>query len=310
MNVVSVPSATSSHPQVVRFNAALAAFSADSQRQGRLILGLLHEYCALLAPVLIDHLSSDPPDGCDLLRLLSPINLVHIVSDVSLCSRSAAQDLAIRASEVDPDFACRLVDVLAHLDAGGPSASVRRSRIYELISALPPHPRAMPLLLRRLRTAEGRERSKIILLVCRAKPSVQYLKTYMLDPDHRVRANLLEALWGAQEPEILQYVRTAVNDPHPRVAANAIVALHLGGDPAATKLLQEMSWTPDPRFRLSAAWAMGRTGNPEFIPTLQSFAKCGDPDLRRGAVRALVALNAQRQAASVAGSRSRASCTR
>jgi len=152
---------------------------------------------------------------------------------------------------------------------------------------------------------------------------VEHLTPLLADPDPRVRANTIEALAAAQDPDLVEKLRPLLQDPSLRARINTVLTiatiqgvsaaleslpliLELAqGDTKARstatyalgrlpleqsmELLAELLHDPELRIRSEAAQALGRIGSPRLIPRLVE-ALAGPAELRRQARRSLVAI--------------------
>lgn len=187
---------------------------------------------------------------------------------VPLCRQMAAADAGAAAGLLL--IASRIDSSLLHSAGDGGSA----------LPALSPAPEQLaPLVEAALLLAEfvarsagavdaPRVRSALALASGRLAALARLGESLFEDPDPRVRANVIESLWGRSDDEALARFQAALQDSHPRPAANACVGLYLAGRAEAVRELSLLAAHPEPRFRAAAAWAMGRTGHPRFLPLL------------------------------------------
>ena len=128
----------------------------------------------------------------------------------------------------------------------------------------------MPLT-RLLRNGSATIASKAALMFGRRVSNPLWVERQMAMADARMRANVIEALWGVKSPEAEKSLRAALYDSHHRVVGNALVGLHQLGDREVPGRLMEMAAHADPHFRAAAAWAMGRTGDRSYIEPLRAL---------------------------------------
>lgn len=85
----------------------------------------------------------------------------------------------------------------------------------------------------------------------------EIISSHLQNPDHRVRANAVEALESFGDPERGQAIFAMLSDPNNRVQANAIKAIHnlFGADMSAN--IAAMAASPDKWKRASVAYALG-----------------------------------------------------
>lgn len=137
-----------------------------------------------------------------------------------------------------------------------------------------------------LRHPNPRVRSKASALFARRMERKGWAKWLETEPDYRVRANAIEALWGEKREWVKDVFLRAAKDENNRVAGNALIGLHLMGEPESVELLVGLASHPNFWFRATAAWAMGRTGDARFRETLVELLRQPGP-VAKNALRAL-----------------------
>jgi HEAT repeats len=145
----------------------------------------------------------------------------------------------------------------------------------------------LPLLIRLLRQPNPYLRSKAVLMLARDTHNVNWVRKTLGDPDARIRANAVEAIWGVdtiESRELLESLRTDANN---RVAGNALLGLYQLGETASIPEMIAMARHEDPAFRTTAAWVMGETGHLRFIDALTGLLDDSFTAPRRGARSAL-----------------------
>ena len=152
------------------------------------------------------------------------------------------------------------------------------------------------------RSLDARSRATLARIYSQLAVARQDLDVLLADPEPRVRANAVEALWNLDTEPALDRLAAAARDPHHRVAANGLVGLSLAGDERAVEGLAAMAASDDPAARLAAIWAMGRTGDTRFAVFLKDWRQRNRHDTAalRGSLAALVRL---RQAEALATAR-------
>jgi len=249
------------------------------------------QFCAVGGPLLAP-LPFDSPARQFLTALLTGFeDLPKILSDPAAMSLQSAIELATALARAYPMLDRTLSRWL--LRGLGPDADpaaadpVRVVRLLEILEGTSQTDRSVSVLVQLLRHSDPRVRSKVTLLAARSLKSGTWAQRRMLEADPRVRANVVEALWGVDTPGSLELLRSALHDPHNRVVGNALVGLYLLKDPAAFTLLEQMSQHPSPAFRATAAWAMGFLEDPKFLPALAVLRNDPEPIVHRNVVRAL-----------------------
>jgi hypothetical protein len=127
----------------------------------------------------------------------------------------------------------------------------------------------------------------------------QVMKGFLAEPDPRVRANAIEALWGMDSDQACAVMREAADDPNNRVAGNALVGLYRAGETLAIPRILQLACHPKAEFRTTAAWIMEQSGSPRFLPALAHMVRESDPRARAWVFRAITKL--KRAASGAAG---------
>jgi hypothetical protein len=144
---------------------------------------------------------------------------------------------------------------------------------------------------------DSRIRSKAMLLVGKVVRRSEWLKKALSDPDSRVRANAIEAVWGAISEDLVPLLERALDDEHPRVVGNAVVALIQIGSEGALDHLERMTEHTAAEFRATAAWAIGHLQQADLLPRIKMLLQDKDPLVFRNALRASVKLRKDRKEA-------------
>lgn len=137
-----------------------------------------------------------------------------------------------------------------------------------------------------LRHPNPRVRSKASALFARRIEHKGWTKWLETEPDYRIRANAIEALWGEKREWVKDVFLAAARDENNRVAGNAQVGLYLLGAPESIELLVGLASHPNFWFRATAAWAMGRTGDVRFREALTGLLRQPGP-VAKNALHAL-----------------------
>ena len=110
--------------------------------------------------------------------------------------------------------------------------------------------------------------------------------------DPRIRANIIQTLWGVPQDQANAILEVAVQDEDNRVAGNACLALYNSGDTRALVRLAEMLGDPEPRKRITAAWVMGQCRDGRFASRLLEALRGDLPALRKRSITSLAKLEA------------------
>ena len=271
-----------------RIAAEVAAFRRDPPRAREALRDLVSRgpdaFCQAALPLLKQEQGGA---GVRFLHALLP-DLLPLCNP-ALCSLEDDVAIARLVMRKDPLLEVKLAKRIGNSQTreGPPIETAVALRILEVIATVADGTRILPILIQCLRQPDPRLRSKAALLIGRTNRSAQGVEKAAWEPDARVRANCVEALWGVDTEAARAALWAATSDPHNRVQGNALLGLYRLGDAASIGPLVRMSAHAEPLFRATAAWAMGETGDPRFLPILTSMV--GEPDAiaRRHVFRAI-----------------------
>lgn len=207
--------------------------------------------------------------------------------DPSAFSASEAIAIARDQTRLDSLFTARLTRAV--MDSGNPADSQKALRLMEILAAIS-NPVRVVLISPLLHHPDTRVQSKASLLVGKANQDWRWAQQRLRDPDARVRANAVEALWGMGGNEARAVFRQSLEDVDNRVVGNALVGLHRAGDSNCAEKITAMANHAEERFKSTAIWVMQKTGDPAFIPALSALIHDCGPALRSKALRALTGL--------------------
>ncbi len=203
--------------------------------------------------------------------------------DPAVFSLGEAVAIAGQLIKIEPLLDIKMVRRLLGLKTGQDEAQKRAidstgMRVLEITSAISDGARTLPVLAQLLNHSDMKIRSKAALLIGRGNKNCGWVEQRLADPDSRVRANVVESLWGVDSTDAKSVLWAAVNDPNNRVLGNALLGLHNLGELASLPLIVELLSHPDANFRTTGAWVAGETGDPRFLPLVARMM--GDPDPR------------------------------
>lgn len=222
-----------------------------------------------LVPTLVEHLDDpDPGVRANLLRVLA-----H-------AKAGAAQDSVIaRLKDSDPEVQVQAIGALRQV-AADPKVVVRH--LGPLLKDTEPSVRA---------------ESAATLLKLGPQPEALAVLHEMVradDTDARIEAVKAFADWG--DASTVETVASALEDPHPAVRRTAAGALAQIGDPQSLGVLVRALGDTDHSVREAVAASIGVFGGDALDATIEALS---DPDLEDGAIRALVHLSVESQAAAI-----------
>jgi hypothetical protein len=159
--------------------------------------------------------------------------------------------------------------------------------VLDLLNEISPGPRLIQILNHLTQNSDPRTAAKATLLMARRIQNHDWIERHLGSGDPRLRATVLEALWGIDTSSARRTLRAGLNEENNRAVGNALVGLHLLGEPGVGALAEQMLQDTRPLFRSTGAWVMGRIGASHFVNPLQrALADC-EPGVRHAARRAL-----------------------
>jgi len=206
---------------------------------------------------------SDDFERAQLIEICRVLKKTDDLLDTRLARMASARNDDSRQT---PDAILRLLDIL-HEISDGP-------RLVQMIGHLTHH-------------ADERVASKAAKLIGHRLRNQKWVKVQLESGDPRVRASVVEGLWGIDTPAARKCLWEALKDENNRVAGNALMGLHMLHEPTAGELVKQMLGDARPPFRRTAAWLMGRLARPEFAECLRRAEDDQDAGVRQAVQRAL-----------------------
>src|SRR6185369_4798144 len=177
--------------------------SADESRGAQYLISVLADAKLLLPAISDPTLTKGEAVGLAQAALQS-----GVMADV-LVAKHLMELAPVLENSACPPEVQRLVDVLAEISDGA---------------------RALPCLMSLARQKNPYLQSKAVLMIGRLNRNVKWVQSRLAEPDPRVRANAVEALWGIDTEEARKLLRSASRDSNNRVAGNALLGLYRMGD--------------------------------------------------------------------------------
>jgi HEAT repeat protein len=160
--------------------------------------------------------------------------------------------------------------------------------VLDLLNEISTGSRLVPILSHLTHHSDLRIAAKATLLVARRIQNQDWIDRHLASSDPRLRATVLEALWGVDTPLARKTLWAGAKDENNRAVGNALVGLHLLGEPGVAALVGQILEDSRPLFRATGAWVMGKIGAPDFVQPLQRALADAEPGVRHAARRALV----------------------
>jgi hypothetical protein len=217
--------------------------------------------------------------------------LATVVCTSEKLTLAEARRVARLLAPHNPSLDMQMLRLVAPNDKGEFPLAHHTSRVLDLVGDITNGTRAMPVLLRMLRQSNGRVLSKLLLLVGQLRKDAMLLGSYADNPDARVRANALEALWGSTDELSMNLFLGGARDQHHRVAINGLIGLHMAGRPTALGQLERLTKHDCPLWRAAAAWALGKVGGESTAGVaVRQLMNDSDARVRGAALRATIQL--------------------
>jgi hypothetical protein len=166
-------------------------------------------------------------------------------------------------------------------------------RILDVLDGISPGPRLILLLNHLTRHPNRRIAAKATLLVGRRLRNQDWVARQMENQDGRVRASVVEGLWGVSTAAAQSHLWASLKDKNNRVVGNALIGLHQLGESGVNEFVKRMLEDPRPPFRWTAAWVMGKIGAAEFVESLERAKEDKEAHVRNAAERALEVIGAR-----------------
>lgn len=168
----------------------------------------------------------------------------------------------------------------------------RAERVLEILPHVTPRAQLVEILNQALPLTEARVRSKVWKLYVQATEDPSWALAHLDDPDPRVAANIVEALWRSPMSEELQKVyERAACQPRNRVASCGVVGLLMAGGESGPAHVRRMVASEDAAFRASGAWVIGKARWEAGRELLEPLRRDEDAKVRMNAEKSLGRLN-------------------
>jgi hypothetical protein len=284
---------------MVSLGQLVARFESDPAIASRMMRDLLRDDSAnfITSAIALLRRTPDSPGLDFVVALLCGNDLaVSLFADPGVFTDAEAIAVVRRLVRADPSFDLRLLQFAVVGEGGRAAGTPAVRRILQVLAAVSDMHRAAPRLMLLLRHPDENVRSRAALLLGSTTRDCAWACEQLRAEDPRVRANVVESLWGTTSVAAQRLFRAAANDPHNRVAGNALLGLYRCGAAESIRLITEMAGSQSSAFRSTAAWVMGQTGDPRFVQVLNRVPVNSSSGERRSVLRALDALGRRRPA--------------
>ncbi|MGJ5820664.1 HEAT repeat domain-containing protein [Paludibaculum fermentans] len=234
-------------------------------------------------PVTLEHRAL-----CD--YLISVPEFLPFLSSPDSFSRAAFVLIGRAMLLVDSRFDAKLANVLFTQD---PPQTQSLLHVLGALDEISPGGRLTLTLARLLRDCSPAVASKVAMLLARRVSNPTWVDSQLSSGNPRLRANIVESLWGVDTPHVRARLTKAIEDSNNRVAGNALYGLHLLKDHRVAHHLQSMLAHEHPSFRATAAWVVGKTGERRYREPLLRVLGDRNSTVRDAARRAILNLPAE-----------------
>ena len=284
-----------------RSSAALAAFVRNDDRDRAEAMEKLRDWLAddrdgfYRAAIEVLRVEEDSRGLRSVLGLLIGDGLIEdALCDEALSLREAAK-MARLAIQMEPQLEVRLARQLAASveDCRQAAVVAHAVRLISVLAEVSDGTRILPSLARLLHSGDPQLRSKAVLMMARGNRSTNWVQSRLADPDPRIRANAIEALWGMDTWHARRLLASAVRDSNNRVSGNALFGLYRLGETSVLTEAVKLATHSSPAFRVTAAWLMGEMGDERLRAPLAQLMRDPVPAVRSRAFKALGRLREQ-----------------
>jgi hypothetical protein len=250
----------------------------------------------LFYEVAIKHLNSNERSNAH--RFLATIlvrrhDLLDRLTSPGFSTREGAVTLFKRFNEVDPSFDIKLAQKLAEGSYGSQHDvfdSLHSARALDVLNQTSEGTRLLRILSPLTGSEDPRIAAQATLFIGKRLQNPAWTLRQLKRKDQRVRANAVEALWGANSLPAIRLLEQCVSDTNNRVVGNALVGLCLAGNDEAQEKVMALSRSEKWELRSTAAWAMGKLATLTFKPRLAELVRDQQPSVRGAALRALTVM--------------------
>lgn len=208
---------------------------------------------------------------------------IPVLFDPEFFSLPQAQRAASVLKNADAKFFVRLTRLTGEKEREAESIS----RALAVLSGIGDYSVLIPWLRSLSRHTNKKIRSKAVKSLCGIRSNKSLIERQLQSEDPRVRANAIEAIWHAHNPDTVRLFRSALSDPHHRVVTNALVGLYYSEVLLALKMMIDLARHPSPMFRAAMAWALGHIGAPDGVAALKVLAEDSSRVVRTKALQVL-----------------------
>jgi hypothetical protein len=222
--------------------------------------------------------------------LIRQASFFEWLTNPARCPIASAVDLFKRLLEFDPTLDFKLARMLPGRNDSTPDkvlAGTHGERAIDILDQTSAGQRLLSVLGHLPNSTDTRIASKAALFVGRRVNNPAWTAKQLFSEDPRLRANAIEAAWGAKSEATIRIFEECAEDENDRVAGNAVIGLHLAGCKDVPERVLAMCGSERPGRRSTMAWVMGKTGCRGFIDCLTALLRDKNALVRSTAIRAL-----------------------
>lgn len=214
------------------------------------------------------------------------IGFIQTLFDLHKSYKDEAITIARKASACDSQLGIKIVTTLTNEEISRLPESDFLSGL-EILNSISEGDCFVSSVLKILKHPSPHVRSKAALFIGSRTQNLAWVTNQEGEDDPRVRANVIESLYGIHNESVAPLFYRSVHDPNNRVAGNAVLGLYLLKDTNSIPMIYQMAQHEDVPFRNTAAWLMGRTGDSRFSSALLELMRDSDETVRKQAFKAL-----------------------
>jgi hypothetical protein len=293
-DIAGASSSLNCEPVTETLDRAIAEFHTDRQAF-RSLQRIARQSPDIFIPAATKHLDSNPesPARRFLLGLLlwHQEPLFRYLANPALCPRDVGVRLFRFLLALDPTIDFKFARHLPGRNASGQEdtfTGAQAARAIDILDQTSEGQRLMSVVGHLPNSEDPAVSAKAALFVGHRVNNPAWTAKQLVRKDDRLRANAIEAAWGAKTEPALRMLRDCVDDKHNRVAGNALIGMHMAGCPDAAEKAFSMSESEEPLRRSTAAWAMGKIASPVFVDRLSALVRDPHRQVRSTAIRSLV----------------------
>jgi hypothetical protein len=225
-----------------------------------------------------------------IILLMNKDVLTPAIANPSMTTFAQSLRLTRCMLDLDSNFVNALLRaLLTRQDMKDPACTLR---VLDIISECASHLANWRSLARIHQDGDARVKRKCATLLARFRFDDRAGLDLFRRSDPRVRANIIQTIWDAEQAKVDALLGVAIHDEDNRVAGNACLALYNAGGPRSLARLATLLDSAEPKDRITAAWVLCRCRDGRFANRLLDASRSSVPALKRMAIAGLSRLQA------------------